>query len=278
MPVPELSIWTARRVIAGGHRLAGGRWRFSGARSRGRSVRAQTRGGRQPKGEAQCNEGCTGMTDPAQRTVAMAGAVVYRLAFTSPPPQSTPGPTVGYVERWEGLLGEGRQVGNPEAKVQLIEFIDLQCPGCRALGKTLGALQTKYGTKLGVTLIHYPLEMHKSARDAARIAECGVSEGRFAELVDVILESQDSLGSVPRSQFGEPAKIRDKERFASCVLDSAHVEMIDRGLKAGEEIGVRATPTVIVNGWRFTAAPTHRELEVIIDAMLEGAPPPFTVR
>lgn len=72
-------------------------------------------------------------------------------------------------------------------------------------------LITPYLRRLGVRsddiafyLVHLPLPGHRFARPAARASECAHAEGRFAEMVDAIYDSQDSLGSRGRGMRKQP--------------------------------------------------------------------------
>lgn len=65
------------------------------------------------------------------------GAIVAAIALTrgsssSSPANATTLPDAGAVlATFEGIPQEGTTLGSPQAKVQLIEYIDLQCPVCR---------------------------------------------------------------------------------------------------------------------------------------------------
>lgn len=205
--------------------------------------------------------------------IAIAGSIVYRQLVPVQVPAQ--GLTISYLEDWQSLLPAGRQVFSPRSQVQMIEFVDLECPACGLFEKTVQKLSESYGPKLGLTLVHYPLPMHKSALNAARAAECGVPEGKFAALAHAILSDNDSLASNLWELFGERAGISDRLQFTACVADTMPIKKIADGIQAGDRILVRATPTVIVNGWRFSTTPTETELRATIEALLAGKKPPF---
>lgn len=214
----------------------------------------------------------------AVSALAIAGTVVYRQIVPAPAPPAAHTVTISYLDDWRDLLPTGRQVAEGNAPVQLIEFIDLECPGCQAFATVLGRLREAYGPSLGVTLIHYPLPMHRHAMQAARVAECGAPEDAFDELVRIILGNRDSLHLGRWMEYAAAAGVRDSAAFRRCQEDTAGVAMIDHGVQAGDRIRIRATPTVIVNGWRFSTVPVERELKQAIDALLAGQTPPFPVR
>ena len=214
----------------------------------------------------------------AAAAIVIAGAVAYRQFRPSPVQPVGAAITVTYVADWRELLSAGRQVANPAAEVQLLEFVDLECPACQAFARTLTSVRNSYPSTLGVTLIHYPLPMHSFARRAARVAECGALEGKFDEIVTVILNDRDSLSRNRWTTYGDQVGIRDRASFDRCQADTAAVPMIESGLVAAERAGARATPTILLNGWRFSTTPTESEIRRTIEALLRGDQPPMTIR
>jgi len=215
----------------------------------------------------------------AVSAVAIAGAVVYRQVAPTPPAPPVGAPiTLSYVDEWPDLLHSGRQIAFPDAPVQIVEFIDLECPGCRIFAQTLDRVLKSYDGQVGAVLVHYPLEMHPHARQAARAAECAIADGKFAELVTIILQHRDSLQLDQWVSYAVEAGLRDTVSFRRCQTDTTSVEAIERGIAAGTRVGIRATPTVIVSGWRFSTVPIERELRQTIDEILDGKTPSLPVR
>src|SRR5262245_55793960 len=92
---------------------------------------------------------------------------------------------LAYDDDWHDLLRAGIRIGDSTAVIQLIAFVDLECPACRAFH--LGAYQEArqcFGSKLTTTFLHFPLHIHRFARIAAVAAECAHEQGRFGELID----------------------------------------------------------------------------------------------
>jgi protein-disulfide isomerase len=48
---------------------------------------------------------------------------------------------------------------------------------------------------------------------------------------------------------------------------------VDSGSALAQRIGVRGTPTLIVNGWRFSAPPSEEELGKAVSKLLVGEKP-----
>jgi protein-disulfide isomerase len=69
-------------------------------------------------------------------------------------------------------------------------------------------------------------------------------------------------------RFAKPAA-----RAAECAEQQGRFAEIDSGLIIADRLGVRATPSVFVNGWRFPRPPTSRELSRVIGDLLAGREP-----
>lgn len=181
---------------------------------------------------------------------------------------------VEFVGDHEFLEESGRSAGSSDAPVRVVEFLDLECPACRIFQeRTMASLSTRLGDRLRVTVVHFPLRMHRFALPAARAAECAASAGRFHEFVAEVYRGQDSLGLRPWMEFARRAGVSDTVRFASCAADTATSDMIRRGLAAAERLRVDATPTIVVNGWRFSRPPTEAQLGRVVDSILAGRDP-----
>jgi len=92
-------------------------------------------------------------------------------------------------------------------------------------------------------------------------------------MYDRLYDGQDSLGLKSWASFALSAGVRDTSRFNRCVTQPGVPSQIQAGLDAGARLGVRATPTIVVNGWRFARPPTPIELSKAIDSIVAGRRP-----
>lgn len=74
------------------------------------------------------------------------------------------------------------------------------------------------------------------------------------------------------NSYAREAGIRDTIQLTACAADTAIVRHIENGRSLGEKIEVKATPTVIVNGWRVPS-PTASELTRVVADLLAGKEP-----
>lgn len=178
-----------------------------------------------------------------------------------------------YVPNWRSMLSEGIQRGNAAAPVTILEFMDLECPFCRALNDRVKAAEKKFGNNLGVVVVHFPIEGHRFAKIAAQAAECADAQHAFFSFFDLALSKQDSLGLKSWESYASEAGVADTVAFRSCLSASGAAPRIERGLSLGKQFGVQATPTVVINGWRLSQPPDDAELNRIISTILAGKRP-----
>lgn len=205
--------------------------------------------------------------------VAVAGTVVRREFARGSRSQ----PSVAYVdavENWRDILPHGRHLGNPSAPISIIEFADLECPFCRRYNSVLQVVRGKHPDKVSLVFVHLPLPMHRFARHAARVAECAGKQGRFGETVDALYASQDSFGLKPWAAYGGEAGVPDTVQFSQCLGDTGPMEIVDSGLAVAGRLGIVATPTILVNGWRFSEPPGMEAWDRIIESVDKGGRPP----
>lgn len=209
----------------------------------------------------------------AASTIALA---VARREFITdrPAPESAALAEPKYHPKWQELLAHGRVIGHERASVRIVEFADLQCPFCREFHQAFLDVQRELGeSALSLFFVHFPFSSHKQARAAARAAECAGAQGKFAAFVSTAFRLQDSLGVKPWGEFAAKSDVQDTILFLQCARDSLPVRQVEAGLAVGEALGVRGTPTVIINGWRFNGRLPKDQLRSVVDDVRAGRKP-----
>lgn len=84
--------------------------------------------------------------------------------------------------------------GNPNARITLVEYSDLQCPFCKRFHPTVQQALEEYGGQIRWVYKHYPIDqIHPQARPAGEAAECiGEQKGNegFWQFVDAVFALQ----------------------------------------------------------------------------------------
>jgi protein-disulfide isomerase len=206
--------------------------------------------------------------------VTLAGSVAWR-EFAKEPQAATNAlrsPKPEYIPGWEESLSVGIRVGETSAGIAIVAFSDLECRPCARFHAVIEESLAKYSKDIALIFVHMPLEGHRFALQAARAAECADRSGRFVPMLSAIYGKQDSIGLKSWGSFALEAGISDSASISTCAWDTSSVHRIEAGKALAEKLGVRGTPTVLVNGWLFLG-PSKDELERAIEAVLSGKTP-----
>lgn len=176
------------------------------------------------------------------------------------------------MRRWEGdgldPVGTRDHARGPkEAPVTLVKYGDYECPYCGEAHPVLKELQERVGEQVRFVFRHFPLDSaHPRARRAAQAAEAAASQGRFWEMHDLLYERQGELGEEDLMRYAAELGL-DLGRFEEDLANDHHAWRIEEDRLGGGRAGVRGTPTLFVNGVRYTGPIA---LEALMEAV-EGA-------
>jgi protein-disulfide isomerase len=191
--------------------------------------------------------------------IAVCIAVVRREFYASPR-AGGPSQHHAYVEGGHALRDKAIWFGSRTAPLVLVEFADLECPACRDFQGVVRRLRRDYGDSLAVLHVHLPLVQHRFAKQAAIALECAVADAAGEAFADSVYSKQDSIGLKSWAVFASEAGIADTTAFQSCLVSAIPKLRVEQALAEARSLGVNATPTVFVNGWRFSRTPTLDEI------------------
>lgn len=197
--------------------------------------------------------------------VLVTALVVRRELFSSPSRSgqflSSPEP----VENWGDLISSGHRVGAADPIMTIVEFADFECPFCRKFTlEVFNPFLRDNPSDVALIYRHFPLSYHRHAIPAARAADCAASQSRFPEYHDTLYETQDSLGTLDYVALAARVGVEDLQAFKECVDSSDPMPSVAVDTVAAHGIGLRGTPTVLVNGMYFPVPPTRAQLDSII--------------
>jgi len=189
----------------------------------------------------------------------------------------------------------GRPIrGNPDAKVTVINFDDLECPFCARLHQSLFP-DTLARYKDQVRFIYkdnpLPPEMHPWAMHAAVDADCLASQNGdvYWKYVDYLHSHGEEVTGPERNlpkSFAALDRIARQEatvgKLDAGKLDTCLSKQDESGvrssLKQAEALRIESAPAVFVDGERFDGAIPEDQLWMVIDRALRAAgqvPPPL---
>ncbi len=141
-------------------------------------------------------------------------------------------------------------IGNPDAKVTIVEFLDPECEACRAMHSIIKKLLTEYEGQVKLVIRYMPL--HGNSKFAAAALEEAREQGKFDEALDVLFDKQPEWGDhhQPRPEMIAPLlkEIGITGDLDQATLIAKHGAKIDMDQADGMQLAVRLTPTFFVNG------------------------------
>ena len=167
----------------------------------------------------------------------------------------------------------GRVRGVATAAVTIDEYADFQCPACAQLARTTEKqLLSSYVAAGQVKLVyHYFAFLGQESNWAAEAAECANEQGRFWDMHDRLYESQgaENSGAFTKANLKRIGAVLGLgASFASCVDSGKYTQTVADSTQQGAAQGVRATPTLVINGQRIEGAASYEQLKPIIEAAL----------
>lgn len=150
--------------------------------------------------------------------------------------------------------------GAADAPVTIVEYSDFDCGFCRRFYQsTYKQLLDAYVAKgiVKISYKHYPF-LTKSSQPKAMVAECASEQGQFWAMHDVLFS-----GRIPAS---DPQTVRvesvavakelgmDIARFDACLDDEKVKQRIIADASEAQQVGVRGTPTFLINGKALVGA------------------------
>lgn len=205
----------------------------------------------------------------ALAAVAIAAVVVSREFRRVESRDVVPLPTDH--QGWSKWAADGIWMGDPNAPVVVGEFVDFQCLGCKPYHfGTLRPLKEEFGQSVSWVMIHLPLASHEHSFTAGVAVECA-SQERLDLFIDGIFEKQDSLGTKSWASFAHDVGVADTLAFNACMLAEGPRARVARGRQIADSLGIRATPTIMVNGRVYPRPPPRDSLFQIVRGLLDSS-------
>jgi len=207
------------------------------------------------------------------RGSAQLGQAVAALAdFKAPAAQAAAAPSRGGrpdpSKVYKVAVGEAPTKGPKNAKVQIVEFSDFQCPFCSRVTPTLDQVRKEYGDQVSISFKHLPLPMHSKAPEAHAAAQAAHLQGKFWEMHDLIFANQRELSRDKYIEYAGQLKL-DVARFEK-DMDSKPVKaQIEADTKQAGSLGVTGTPSLFINGRFLSGAQPFSSFKRLIDEQLK---------
>jgi protein-disulfide isomerase len=156
------------------------------------------------------------------------------------------------------------QRGGDNAPVTIVEYSDFQCPYCRQAESSLRQVLKKYGDRVRLVYMDFPLSFHQHAMDAAIAARCADEQGQFWAYHDALFENPSEL-STPALKTVAAQLGLDRASFDACLDEHKYESAVVADRTQGELAGAHGTPYFIVDGHSMSGAQPPSAFESVID-------------
>jgi protein-disulfide isomerase len=172
---------------------------------------------------------------------------------------------------WDAESGE-------DPPLEIVEFSDLECPACKSKWPIIDMVLKKNAGQVRHGMVSYPLTMiHPWAFRAASASWCVALQDPAALIpfketfyglqreMEVSLVTPTSVDFVVGSGL-------DEDGFRECYLRPPSIDPVHRQMALGQAMGVRATPTYFVNGWKIQV-PDGSWFPAFTERLIKGEEP-----
>ena len=135
---------------------------------------------------------------------------------------------------------------------------------------TEAEIEARYGDRLRVVFVDFPINPSGISRIVARGAACAAEQGRFWDYHDLAFERQRQLDASAPGTLAAALKL-DMTAFQSCLAAPRAQAVVARGAAEAARLGLDSTPTLFLNGRRLILPSIERDLPVAIEAALAEA-------
>lgn len=149
-------------------------------------------------------------------------------------------------------LSDTPSKGPASAPIVIVEFADFECPACGATQPVLDQLYEHHQGQIRFFFKHFPLSMHPNAEKAARASVAAMRQGKFWELHAVLFKNQTALSVENVEKFAQGIGL-DMPRFRQDRDSEATADFVAKNRKQGEVLELTGTPSIFINGRRFTS-------------------------
>jgi protein-disulfide isomerase/uncharacterized membrane protein len=152
--------------------------------------------------------------------------------------------------------------GPSGAPIRVVEYSDFLCPFCKSLAEGFKAYLPQTQGRVAIFFKNYPLDtrcnenlkqqLHDGSCVLALGGLCAADQNRFWEYHDrVFAREQRPATHEDAVKLASEAGL-DPQKLSACIDQPATMDRLRAQIKEGNTAGVKATPTVLINGRRVT--------------------------
>lgn len=212
---------------------------------------------------------------------AMIAAAIY---FGGVGPSLDKSPAQAAAATVDAISNGDHILGNPDSKIVVVEYSDLECPFCKAFHTTMHSIVDSYKGQVAWVFRQFPIaELHSKAPKEAEASECAAEQGgnsTFWSYIDKVFERTNSNNSLDPSELTNIAQELnlDMTKFNQCLSSGKYAKTIDDDVNKAIAAGARGTPySVIFKNGKLVDGPSgtingaaeYETVRSLIDSLLK---------
>jgi len=150
--------------------------------------------------------------------------------------------------------------GNKNGIIEILEFVDFQCPYCMNASYIVNHLLDYFDGKIKFGIKHFPqTEFYEKTFIASSAAEAAANQNKFWEMHDQLFHYQKGIDVYKIYHIAEELML-DPDLFHEDFNHQKTKDTILQDFELGKSIGVTGTPTFFINGEKHIGDWTYKSL------------------
>ena len=168
-------------------------------------------------------------------------------------------------------LGEAPFLGRGAAKVTMVLFTEFQCQySRRVLGSLMELFEGYEDGDLRLVFMNFPLDLHPLAVPAAKAALAAHEQGEFWAYHDLLFNNQNRFEPESLLEYAETLGLQ-MHAFRDAMSREEYDDRITNEQSVGAQLGVRGTPSFLINGRLVMGSKSAADFRQIVDEEIHEA-------
>jgi predicted DsbA family dithiol-disulfide isomerase len=163
-------------------------------------------------------------------------------------------------------------LGNKDAPITILSFMDFQCPYCKKMNSTLKVLLATKKEEIKIIARDFPLASHPDATMAAQASACAHDQGRYWDYHDLLFDNQQALDVMNLREYAGRLGI-NREQFSRCLEGGSQRAEVEKDMAEASLAGISSTPSILINGYYLSGSPSLHYMEEVIADIEKGHVP-----
>jgi len=166
------------------------------------------------------------------------------------------------VANWQEYAKGSFSIGPENAPVTLVEFSDYACTYCKQMAPILRQVRDEMGSNL--RFVYRSAVLRPDSRAAAIATVCADRAGIAVGVHDALFESGGAMPSEGAVGLAANLGATDTAQFRQCLSSTWAESAVSRDSAATQGLGIRGTPTFLINGKLVEGSMSISDLKKLI--------------